>query len=270
MRLPLASGALVSRTLLVKRHEERNPADKKDTSGRTLFVTHLDPFVTEAQLKRCFTNAFGPIETVELKSAEKREKKGGKEDKSKVFVRFARVVFKEAATLQKALAAATGRVKAEGVLPPPPSEFKAKVRSAKNFYPDPDELRKELDQWMLVYDQKEEEKQRAAQESQVDEDGFTKVISGVTRVGNMVVHTAKKPPLKTGAYAEAIHGNQDKRKLQRKKKKEKEMPDFYAFQQREQRRGEVEEHRKRKAEAEEKVVRSKKVKRIMETCEPET
>jgi len=264
LRLPLAAGSPVSRTLLVKRHEERNPSDRT-AEGRTLFVTHIDSFVTEAQLARCFSNAFGPVDRVELKSAEKKASRAElRADFVKVFVNFARVVFKDSDGLEKVLNAANGRIVGTAVLPPPPSELKEQLRKAKNLYPDPAVLRREIDEWMVKYDEQQEENKRLARENQVDEDGFTKVISGTTKTADgMVVHSARRPTLKTGAFSEPIHGRQesDAVKTGKKKKKSKEQPDFYRFQLREQRRDEVADHRKRKAEAEEKVERLKKARR---------
>ena len=50
------------RTLLVKKHEARDPAEK-ESAPRTLFVTHLDTFATEAQLQKSFSS-FGAVETL--------------------------------------------------------------------------------------------------------------------------------------------------------------------------------------------------------------
>merc|ERR1712060_1025852 len=74
LRVPLIAGLPVSRGFLVKRHESRD-AEERAVAGRTLFVTHLDNFVTEAQLTRCFTAGFGPVEKVVIKSVEKKASK---------------------------------------------------------------------------------------------------------------------------------------------------------------------------------------------------
>merc|ERR1719284_1979315 len=99
LRIPLAAGSPVTRSLLVKRHEGRTP-EEQALNGRTLFVTHLDNFVTEAQLSRSFSSAFGPVEKVELKSVEKKAPKAElRADHVHVYVNFARIVFSEAASL---------------------------------------------------------------------------------------------------------------------------------------------------------------------------
>ena len=57
-----------------------------------------------------------------------------REDHVRLHVVFARIVFKDVQSLQKALEAATGRV-SHAVLPPPASVLKECVRARKSFYP---------------------------------------------------------------------------------------------------------------------------------------
>lgn len=184
-----------------------------------------------------------------------------------VYVNFARVVFSEAASLEKAIAAASGRIAGAAVLPLPPSELKERLRTGRSLYRDAAELKREVDAWMANYDQQEEEKKRLARESAVvDEDGFTKVVSGITRLVDddgkgYAIHSHKQPGLNTGAFAEPVAGV-DLNATASKKKKSKEMPDFYRFQMREQKRQEIVDHRKRKAEDEEKVYRLKKKQKV--------
>merc|ERR1712050_167203 len=107
----------------------------------------------------------------------------------------------------------------------------------------------------------QEEKRRSARESLVDEDGFTKVVSGITRTEDgLAIRAAKRPDLKTGAFAEPIKGVQDPSVTEsgKKKKKRREQLDFYRFQLREKRRDEIVDHRKRKTEDVEKVEYMKK------------
>lgn len=208
LRVPLAPGSPLTRGLLVKRHESRDPAER-EVAKRTLFVTHLDNFVTEVQLQRCFANAFGPVEKVELKLVEKKAPKAElRADNVCVHVNFARVVFREASSLEKALETATGRVAGSAVLPLPGGELKECLRASKTLYRDPVELRKEIDEWMATYDQKEEEKRRLAQEMAVDDDGFTKVVSGITRTSDgLTIRSAARPSAKMGAFAEPVKGH---------------------------------------------------------------
>merc|ERR1712187_198455 len=109
---------------------------------------------------------------------------------------------------------------------------------------------KEIDEWMVAYDTAEDEKKRAAKENLVDDDGFTKVVSGITRTDDgLAIRAAKRPALKTGAFAEPIHGVQDPVVTDlEEKKKRREQLDFYKFQLREKKREELIDHRKRKVE----------------------
>jgi len=264
LRLPLVAGSAISRSLLVKRHEGRT-AEEKAAAGRTLFVTHLDSFVTEAHLSRCFAS-FGAVEKVELKSTRKKASKAEQRaDNVHVHVIFARVVFCEDTSLQKALAAATGRIAGTAVLALPSAELKEQMKAAKAFYRDPAELRKEVDAFMAAYDEREEEKKRIARETAVDDDGFIKVVSGTTRADGFTIRSARRPSLKTGAFAEPINGMPDPESLEGAKKKKahkkKEKFDFYRSQLREQKRQEIVSHRKRKAEDLEKVERMRQKKR---------
>merc|ERR1719265_729568 len=158
LRIPLTPGSPISRSLLVKRHEGKTP-EEQALNGRTLFVTHLDNFVTELQLSRTFAAAFGPVEKVELKSVEKKAPKAEwRADHVHVHVNFARVVFSEPASLEKALSAASGRIAGTAVLPLPPSELKERLKAGRTPYRDPVELKREVDAFMEKYDKEEDEK----------------------------------------------------------------------------------------------------------------
>lgn len=266
-RLPVASGSPVTRCLLVKRHEGRTP-EEKESASRTLFVTHVDNFITEAQLQSCFGGGFGAVDKVELKSVEKKASKvEQRADQVNTHVNFARIVFKAEDSVQKALDAANGRIAGAAVLPLPGSALKEQLKVHRTMYRDSAELREEIDTWMAGYDAREAERVRLSRESAtVDEDGFTKVVTGVTKSGDgFTIKSAKRSEIKSGAFHEPIKGARDfeiqgdKRK---RKKKEKERPDFYRFQQREKRRDEIIGHRKRRAEDTEKVDRMKTTKRL--------
>lgn len=272
LRVPLVTGLPIARGLLVKRHEARSslPEEQAD-ARRTLFVTHVDNFVTEAQLSRCFAAAFGPVERVALKSVEKKAARSElRADGVCVRVSFAHIVFKEAASVEKALDAATGRIASSLVLPPPAGELRERLRGNRDAYRDPAELRREVDTFMAEYDEGQEEKRRAARETAVDEDGFTKVVSGITRTADgLAIRAAKRPDLKMGAFAEPIKNVQASTgpghenivgvgEGSRKKKKKREQPDFYRFQVREKKLQEVVDHRKRKVEDTEQVEYMKK------------
>lgn len=268
LRVPTAAGSLVTRSLLVKRHASREPSEQDD-AGRTLFVTHLDNFLTEAQLMRSFGAAFGPVDRVVLKTVEKKAPKAEQRaDNVRFHVNFACVIFKETVSLEKAMETANGRITGSAVLPLPGGALKEEVKAGKTLYREASELRQEIDEWMAGYDARQEEQKRLAREAAVvDDDGFQKVVSGITRTADGVaIRSAKRPSLKTGAFSEPINNFQDlavtKTDRRTRKKREQERPDFYKFQQREKRREDIIDHRKRVAQDEEKVVHMRKAKRF--------
>merc|ERR1712190_710126 len=141
------------------------------------------------------------------------------------------------------------------------SELKEQLKAGQTMYSEPVELRRAIDESMVNYDNAEAEKKRLARENAVDEDGFTKVVSGITRTEDgLAIKSAARPAKKTGAFAEPIMGAVAPALTgeNKKKKKKREQLDFYRFQLREKRREELNDHRKRKAEDVEKVEDRKK------------
>ena len=114
---------------------------------------------------------------------------------------------------------------------------------------------------MAQYDERQEESRRRARETQVDDDGFTKVVSGITRTPDgLTIRGARRPSLKTGAFGESMASavSTEHASSSQKKKKTKEMPDFYRFQVREKRREELIDFRKRNRKDLETVKQMKK------------
>lgn len=266
LRLPVSSGSLVTRNLLVKQHSSR-VASEKEEAERTVFLTHIDNFISEPQLAKSF-EAFGEVEKVDITSKERKAPcQSQRADKAVIHVNFARVTFKHVDSIKNVMDAADGRIVSSALLPMPGGVLKHEAKAFKNLYKDAGELRAETDEWMSAYDARKVEEKRQAQENLVDDDGFTKVVSGVTRTSDgFSIKSVKRPGRKAGAFSEPMSGAQDgqpsKKDRRHKKKQEQERPDFYRFQQREKRREELIEHRKRKSQDEEKVEYMRKAKRF--------
>lgn len=266
LRLPVAVGSPIARNILVKQHEGRTP-EEKAVQERTLFATHLDTFVTEVLLSRCFSS-FGPVERVELKTVEKKASRAElRADGVKTRVTFARVIFREAAPLKKALATANGRLANTTVLPLPVSALKEQLRMDRELYRDPVALRRETDEWMARYDQREAERAKAERESLVDDDGFTKVVSGITRAADgLTIRSAKRLRPNTGSFGETVSVTPEEQlqgSLKKKRAdKKRERPDFYRFQLREKRRQEISDHRAQGAADEKKLEEMRKAKKF--------
>jgi len=96
------------------------------------------------------------------------------------------------------------------------------------------------------------------------------VVSGITSTADgLAIRAARRPTLKTGAFAESIRGTTDAAVdgSVSGKKKSKEQPDFYRFQLREKRREDIVDHRKRNADDMETVKQMRKSKRFKVSSE---
>jgi hypothetical protein len=219
-------GTPFSRTVLAKRQKEEDgwPA------ARSLFVTHLDPYVTEKAIENCF-GAFGKVEKVMLKRTPKRGDK-------KHQIAFARIKFKDAGSVDTILETA------EGILQAPPPVWK-RMAAAARPYVEPDDLQAAVDTFMIKHEEREAAERAKQDEVEVDDDGFTKVKSGTTRTEDgHVIKSFRAAPPKVGAFDAGVTEG-----VAKKKKKAKEVDDFYSFQLREKQRLEVaSERRKRRLE----------------------
>merc|ERR1719321_2384894 len=143
LRLPLAKGSPHIRNVLAKKHTKTQ--DDPWPANRTLFLTSLDDFQTEATLKKAFS-IFGAIEEVHLKRL----------DKDGITVILGHIVFLHLGCVDKVLTDET--LWSECVLPlPSAGRKKWNAETAKKIR-DPDELQREIDTWMASYEAREAEK----------------------------------------------------------------------------------------------------------------
>eukprot|EP00397_Hematodinium_sp_SG-2012_P063939 GEMP01089341.1.p1 GENE.GEMP01089341.1~~GEMP01089341.1.p1 ORF type:complete len:256 (+),score=54.91 GEMP01089341.1:14-781(+) len=238
LRVPFHEGSPFSRALLVKQNVAKTKEERKKDNC-TLFVTHIDRCVTEAALQKCFGN-FGPLDQAVLTRVTGK-KKGASE------VCFAHLRFENSEDMQRVLKCATGF--APATLPLAKDGLKETTKRLKDRYPDPAELQMKVDSFIVEFEAREAAKKKVNAETTVDEDGFTMVKSGVTHApdGTRVL-SVRKPEKSSWSLPENS----------KKKKKTKEVGDFYKFQVKEKARQDIEQHRKRNVEDEEQITRMRK------------
>merc|ERR1719473_1143943 len=243
LRLPLADESPFVRHVVAKPHTRREGDPWPE--GRTLFLTSLDDFVTEADLKKALA-PFGKIEEVYLKRTQKA-------DGTNV---LAHVVFKNAGAVQNVVSQEA--MEAQCVLPLPKGGRKRWAAEDAAKYRKPEQLQTEVDRWMENFEQKESEEARKAAEPEVDEDGFTKVKGSVTRGegpgGGVWVKSFRAPKIATGSFE--IGGGQEQ--VKQKKNKRGVEEDFYKFQHRMKRVKDLHDMRAETAKDHEEVLSMKK------------
>jgi len=237
LRIPFSEGSPFSRPLLIKQHASKVPEEQK-YDERTLFVAHIDYWVTKPALWKCFLH-FGPLEQIQLSRGVR--KKGE-------CVCFAHIRFRGKESVQAALncppgfAPTTMPMAREG-------SVKERTKAIKTRYPDPAELQAEVDEFMANFEIEESRKKRENTAQVVDEDGFTVVKSGVSHApdGTRIV-----------SFNAPKHTEWSKPGALKAKKNKTELSDFYGFQVKQNKVQSIEQERKRKREDEEEIERMKK------------
>ncbi|KAM4650789.1 ribosomal RNA-processing protein 7 homolog A [Discoglossus pictus] len=231
--------------LYVKEHKVREDLDKTRPQNRTLFVINVPPYCTETSLSRIFSNAC-PVESVEL-----QEKPGPSERKptaaSKYFdvttpkgFKVAYIVFKNASGIHEfsslksqtpVLLSGKGHHVKTGI--------QKWIQEYKASLVDTELLQAEIDGFMKEYDKKlaEEEEKAEEEEGVPDEEGWVKV----TRKG-------RRPGI-----ARTETSNIRVMEREKKKRAQKELLNFYAWQHRDTKREHLAELRKKFEEDKQKI-----------------
>eukprot|EP00300_Choanocystis_sp_HF-7_P004102 c13133_g1_i1.p1 GENE.c13133_g1_i1~~c13133_g1_i1.p1 ORF type:complete len:247 (+),score=63.22 c13133_g1_i1:50-790(+) len=200
-----------ARLIYVKLHQRK---EESDSTSRVLFVTNLPPASSQEYISSLFS-VFGTVHEVELASVER-------DDNS---IDVARV------TMDAASVAAVLSLKEGSCLTEPTNvtqtfgidKWLAEYHAAR---PNPTQLEKDVAEFLMSFDQAEEEAQKAKEETLVDEDGFILV----TRRGNKRYSGANGVSMPVATA--------DPEKIAKKRKQDKVL-DFYRFQQRQRRREEL-------------------------------
>ncbi|KAM4721165.1 ribosomal RNA-processing protein 7 homolog A [Rhinophrynus dorsalis] len=231
--------------LYVKEHKVREDLDRTRPQNRTLFVINVPPYCTEKALSQIFTSCC-PVESVEL-----QEKPGPSEKdhtaESNYFdcstpkgFKVAYIVFKNPSGIQefKSLKVQTPLV-LSGKGHTIKTGIQKWIEDYESSLTDAVALQAEIDDFMKEYDKRvaEEEEKAKEEEGVPDEDGWVKV----TRKG-------RRPGLARTEAASIRVTEKEK-----KKRAQKELLNFYAWQHRDSKREHLAELRKKFEEDKQKI-----------------
>ncbi|XP_051899001.1 ribosomal RNA-processing protein 7 homolog A [Pristis pectinata] len=232
----------ISRCLLVKPHQAREPAAARP-QNRTLFVLNVPPYCTQDSVHRLFSQC-GTVTSVELQEkpgpGTKPEAKKSKFFSGKPVEGFqvAYIVFKTPAGMKSAL-----KVQKPWILSPSEHPIKTGLQKWIQEYSssiiDPEALQSEVDEFMKQHDKRMAELEALAEadDGVPDEEGWVKV----TRKG-------RRPGIpRTEAHSlQAIQ-------REKRKRAQKELLNFYSWQQKDAKREHIAQLRKKFEEDKQKI-----------------
>ncbi|CAH2312170.1 ribosomal RNA-processing 7 homolog A [Pelobates cultripes] len=230
--------------LYAKEHKVRDQLDKTHPLNRTLFVINVPPYCTEKCLSQIFSSC-GTVNSVELQENPGPSEK--KHTQSRYFDRkipkgfkVAYVVYKNQIGLRELkLLNFKKPYVLSGNLRTVKTGIHKWIEDYESSLTDITDLQTEIDDFMKEYDKRMEEEEKKAEEEEgvPDEDGWVKV----TRKG-------RRPGL---ARTEAV--NLRVMEMEKKKRAQKELLNFYAWQHRDGKREHLAELRKKFEEDKQKI-----------------
>lgn len=246
-----------SRQLFMQKHIAKRTTDDKPL-GKTLFVVNIPPYINEPQLK----SAFGTDESIENIIIEENldhinensisdsihlsnESTYFRKTKQIDGFKVAFIVFKQTKSLEKALRLTKIKM--------PSNDTTALVtgidkwmQNYMNSFVDEKLLQTEVDEYMLAFEEKEQEEREEARKTEVDDDGWTVVKRGKVGGGFQ-----QKESVLKALEDKIVQG-----------KKKKEFKNFYAFQIRQSKQRHIVSLRKRFEEDKLKISALKKARRF--------
>ncbi|KAJ0000709.1 hypothetical protein NQD34_005729 [Periophthalmus magnuspinnatus] len=238
--LKFCSSSVAHHKLYVKEHKVRDEKSSYRPVDRTLFVLNVPPYCSEDVIKRIFSQ-FGNVNSVELRDQPGSSPHHGPK-LSNVFkpaekhgFKVGYIVFENSSSIK----AAKSHPSSEPLVVsteehPVKTGIQKWIQQYKEAFIQPEELNKIVDSFMEDYDkhkEKEEEQRRKKEEQQQeDEDGWVKVTRG---------HKGAK------ARPHSEMANQRTLAKEMKKKKRKELMNFYTWQHRNTQKEHIAELRKK-------------------------
>ncbi|XP_046893992.1 ribosomal RNA-processing protein 7 homolog A [Hypomesus transpacificus] len=227
-------------SVFVKEHKVRAEKTSQRPLDKTLFAINIPPYCSEPIVKELFSQ-FGPVQSVEL-----RDKPGSSEHTgpkmSKYFTPTQKQGFKVGYVVfdnARSIAAAKSHPHdVPLVVSTEQQPVKTGIQKWVDQYREeliqPDKLQKAVDSFLQGYDKRKEEeaerKKKAAEEQQEDEEGWVKVTRGSRGV--------KARPHSEMANQRALH-------KETRKRKRKELVNFYTWQHRNTQKEHIAELRKK-------------------------
>lgn len=251
LKLQISKDSSVSHDLFIKEHSVRHKSTDKP-SGKTLFVLNVPPYITQQNLKDVFACA-GVVKNVLFAEKATTPSIPNPVNPSRFFpqkelfkFKVAFIIFEKASALEAALELKK--------LPPVSSVTtiltgvnKWKRQLEQKFPHSDEDLQKDIDQFMEIYDKTEERKEKLENElNGADDDGWI---------------TVGKKGTNAGFEQKESVVNKLQNKIEKSKKK-KELVNFYSFQIRESKMKKIVELRKKFDQDKQKIEAIKKTRRF--------
>ncbi|XP_028310366.1 ribosomal RNA-processing protein 7 homolog A [Gouania willdenowi] len=240
LSLKFSSDSAASHSLYVKEHRVRAQSHSGRPMDRTLFVLNVPPYCPENVVKELFSQ-FGSVQSVELKDHPSSSPDSGPR-LSKIFrpaekqgFKVGYIVFQNASSVSavKSHAFDVPLVVQTKERPVKTGVQKWIQQYTESFIPK-EKLQKDVDDFMMDYDKRkekaEEQQRKEAEEQQEEEEGWVKVTRG---------HKGTK------ARPHSEVANKKTLQKEMKKKKRKELMNFYTWQHKNTQKEHIAELRKK-------------------------
>ncbi|XP_007236211.4 ribosomal RNA-processing protein 7 homolog A [Astyanax mexicanus] len=239
LSLKFRSSSSAQHQLCVKEHRVRAEKNSNRPLDRTLFVLNIPPYCSESVVKGMFSQ-FGPVQSVEL--SEKPGPKEAENTLSQYFKTAGRqcfkvgyIVFKEASSIAAAKShPLNSPLLVSNSKKPVRVGLQKWIHEYTQSIVKQDALQEAVDEFMNQYDKTKEEEverlQKEAEQQQEDEEGWVKVTKGGKG---------------TKARPHSEVANQKTLQKEDKKKRRKELVNFYTWQRRDTQREHIAQLRKK-------------------------
>ncbi|XP_076607863.1 ribosomal RNA-processing protein 7 homolog A [Chaetodon auriga] len=240
LSLQFSSESVAQHKLYVKEHKVRAEKSSHRPLDRTLFVLNIPPYCSEGVVKELFSQ-FGSIQSVEL-----RDQPGSSHEHGPKLSKFFKPVQKQGFKVGYIVFQNSSSITAAKTHPhnvplvvcteerPVRTGVQKWIQTYTESFIQPDKLQEIVDSFMEDYDKRKEEEaerqRKEAEQQQEDEEGWVKVTRGPK-----------------GAKARPHSEAANKRALQKemRKKKRKELMNFYTWQHRNTQKEHIAELRKK-------------------------
>ncbi|XP_072298346.1 ribosomal RNA-processing protein 7 homolog A [Eucyclogobius newberryi] len=240
LSLKFCSSSVAQHKLYVKEHKVRDEKSSHRPLDRTLFVLNVPPYCSEVVIKRLFSQ-FGNVNSVELRDQPGTSQQHGPK-LSNIFrpaekhgFKVGYIVFGNCSSVKAAKSHSPNEPMVVSTEEHPVKTGVQKwIQQYKDSFIQPDQLDKIVDSFMEDYDKRKEEEaeqqRKKEEQQQEDEEGWVKVTKG---------HKGVK------ARPHSENANRHTLAKEIKKKKRKELMNFYTWQHRNTQKEHIAELRKK-------------------------